>query len=975
MLQIYNQISKLPLSSFFRWPLGLILLFLSTTFYAGGPTRQRILPFEQQLQDTLPPSKEPPLDTAALPDTLPTDSLLLDRLAIDSLPSDSSELLVALGNGASMGNRSIVMSNDSLTATVDYDMQDSMHVDFVRKEIHLFGTATVKYEGISLTADHLVLNWESNIVEASPLATNPREEGKPQFSDGSQEFTADRIRYNFQTQKGIVYAAVTNQEDIVVRSQKSKFFKDAYTIDDTTKADIIYSQGAIFTTCTADHPHFGIRTSKAKIIPNKLAIVGPSHLEIMGVPTPFALPFGFFPLKSGRTTGLLFGDYEFSPQWGFGFRDLGWFFPVGEHLNLELRGDVYFKGTYALGLTGNYRKRYKYSGSFITRYNKQRQESTETGVVTFQPSLSINWSHRQDPSAHPTATLSGSVNFQTNRAQSRVFNSYEAVSRNVINSNVNFSKRWDDKPFNLTAGLSHSQNNQTQDITINFPQLAFQTSTIYPFRRAADKRLGKERWYEQINFRYKNELRATFTGKDTSFFRPDPLNDRRMGFRHDISSGISLNVLKYFNVAPNIAYAETYYDKNIERFFDDTQGIQTREIIDENGNLTIDTTVFGTILEEIRTDGIKSFRTLSAGVSVSTQFFGTARFKAGPLRGLRHVVKPSISFGYQPNYLANENYFDDLPNVNNPRDEQRRTIVNRFSNGIYGGPPNSEQQMALNYSINNLFEAKVWSKKDSTARNVKLFQNIAINGSYNFAADSLKWSPIQMSGATRFFKGVTTLNLNATFDPYENIYDPSSGPTGRRVNISTLSASQVPFKLTNFRGTISTNITVAKIRELFQGKEEEVVTDLQEERRRQREEENTLFEETDLLSLFENFSIRHNYNFRLQRLVDQSGENGRDTLRFDALANSIELRGRIQLTENWQAEIGSIGYDFVSKRVTYPYLGLTRDLHCWEMRFNWAPTRGTYTFSIAVKPGTLDFINVPYNRNRIDAEALGGNQF
>ncbi len=912
------------------------------------------------VRDSLPP--------IAL-DSLPDDSLLLDSTALDS----ANMLLMQLDNGVRLERGQIRISKDSLSATVAYTMEDSMHVDFPRKEIHLFGSANVKYEGISLTADQLVLNWESNIVEASPLATNPRPEGKPAFSDGSQEFTSERIRYNFQTQKGIVYSAVTTQEDIYVRSNKSKFFSKAYVIDDTTKADIIYAQGALFTTCSAEHPHFGIRTAKAKVIPNKLAIVGPSHLEIMGIPTPLALPFGFFPLKSGRTTGLLFGDYEFSPQWGFGFRDLGWFFPVGEHLNIEARGDIYFKGTYALGLSGNYRKRYKYSGSFITRFNKQRQENTETGVVTFEPSLSINWSHRQDPSAHPTATLGGSVNFQTNRAQSRVFNSYDAVSRNVINSNVNFSKRWDDKPFTLTAGLSHSQNNQTQDITVNFPQVAFQTSTIYPFRRPVEKRIGKERWYEQINFRYKNELRATFTGKDTSFFRPDPLNDRRAGFRHDINSGISLNVLKYFNIAPNIAYSETYYDKNLMRSFDYTQGVQTREVIDENGNLTLDTIVFGTI-QEITETGLKSFRTFSAGVSVSTQFFGTARFKAGPLRGLRHVVKPSVSFGYQPNYLANDNYFDVLPNVNDPFDPQRFTNFNRFSQGIYGGPPASEQQMAINYSINNLFEAKIWSRKDSTARNVKLFQNIAISGNYNFAADSLKWSPIQMSGATRFFKGITTLNLNATFDPYERIFDGGSD-MGRRVNITTLSASQVPFKLTNFRGTISTNITVAKIRELFQGKEEEVVTDLQEERRRQRERDNALFEETDLLSLFENFSIRHNYNFRLNRLVDQSGENGRDTLRFESLANSIELRGRIQLTENWQAEIGSIGYDFVSKRITYPFLGLTRDLHCWEMRFNWAPTRGTYTFSIAVKPGTLDFLNVPYNRNRIDAEALGGNMF
>lgn len=899
--------------------------------------------------DSLPPRPPLPIDTPAIDTTLA------------QIPSNDSITAFIPVPG-------VKISEDSLTAAVDYSSEDSMHVDYLNEEIHLFGNASVKYETVNLTANHLVLNWGTNIVEAEPLPDSiGRPSGLPNFTDGSQEFTADRMRYNFRTQQGIVFDAVTSQDDIVVRGGKSKFLSGAYYVDDTTSADIIYTEGAIFTTCTADEPHFGIRTKKAKVIPNQLAVVGASNLEIMGVPTPLWLPFGFFPLKSGRSTGLLFGDYEYSPQWGFGLRDFGWFFPVGEHLNLELRGDYYLKGTYAVGVTGSYRKRYKYSGRFTTRYSNQRQENTETGAITFQPSLIINWSHRQDQAAHPTANFGGSINFQTNRAQSRVFNSYEAVSRNVINSNLNFTKNWDDLPFSLTAGLSHSQNNQTREITVNFPQVQFQTQTIYPFRRSAENRKGKERWYEQINFRYRNELRGTFTGSDTTFFSEQTLADSRYGFRQDASSGISLNVLRYFNVSPSIQYAETYYDRALERRFNPNEGVEVQEIIDENGNVALDTIDFGTI-DEIMRRGIQSFRTFSASVSVGTQIFGTVKgFKLGPLRGLRHVIKPTISFGYQPNYVGNTNYFDLVPDTFNV---DRIVPLNRFREGIFGGPPQSERQMAINYSINNLFEAKIWSKKDSTTKNVKLFQNIAIGGSYNFQADSLKWSPISVGGGTRFFKGVTSVRLSATFDPYERIFTQGSD-MGRRVDITTLSASQTPFKLANFRATFNTTITVAKIRELFQGKEEEVVTDLQEERRRQREKDDALFEETDLLSLFENFSIRHNWAIRAQRFVSETG----DSVRFENQANSIELRGNIQLTENWRAEIGSIGYDFVSKRITYPFLGLSRDLHCWEMRFNWAPTRGTYTFSIGVKPGTLDFLNAPYTRNRIDAEALGNNQF
>ena len=461
---------------------------------------------------------------------------------------------------------------------------------------------------------------------------------------------------------------------------------------------------------------------------------------------------------------------------------------------------------------------------------------------------------------------------------------------------------------------------------------------------------------------------------DTTFFSQETFDNGRYGFKHDASTGMSFKVAKFFTVSPNISYAETYYDKNTNYIFDPTQGVEFVTSVDEDGVTFNDTTTFGTIVEEI-SPGLKSFRTFSAGVTVNTQLFGTVRFRKGLIRGLRHVVKPSITFGYQPDYISNENYFTNLPNVNDPTDPLRNIDYNKFQGQILGAPSASKQQMAASYSITNLFEAKVWNKQDSTTKNVKLFQNFNISGNYNFAADSLKWSPIQMGASTTFFKRLTSIRANATFDPYEYVYEGEGGSEfGKRVNITTLSASQTPFKLTSFSGTISTSLTVAKIRELFQGKEEEVVTDIQEERRKQRNQEDELFEETDLLSLFENFSINHNYRFQARRLVDQTGM-GQDTVRFEAVANSIELRGRIQLTENWQAEIGSIGYDFVSKRITYPYLGLTRDLHCWEMRFNWAPPRGTYSFTIGVKPGTLDFLNVPYQRNRIDAEALGNNQF
>lgn len=873
------------------------------------------------------------------------------------------------------------MSEDSLDAPVEYSSRDSMEVDLANEQIHLYGDAQVNYQEVSLKANHIVLDYGTSIVRAEPWPDSSGTlAGNPQFSDGGQEFGAKGLTYNFKSRKGIVTETVTTQDDVYVRGGKSKFISGAVETNDSTRSDVIYTEGAIFTSCSAEHPHFGVRTQRAKVVPNKLAIIGPSNLEIMGVPTPFWLPFGFFPLKSGRSSGLLFpSDYQYSPQWGFGFQGIGWFFPIGEHVNLQLTTDIYLNGTFTVRAATSYRKRYKYTGNFDYSYRRLRQEGSLNDRLPpiIDKGFSLNWRHRQDQRAHPTFTFGGSINFQTNQVDQRFLNTYEAASTNVIRSSMNITKNFPKLKSTLTAGLNHSQNNQTGEISVSFPDARFQTQTIYPLRNLPG---NTQAWYKKLSFRYGNQLRTEFSGQDTAFFSQETFDEARYGFTHNINTALSLNVLKYFNVSPNASYSETYYGKTLEYFLDEST-IVTAPGVDEGGNPTVDTTSFASIGNRLN-PGLASFRTVSAGVSVSTQLFGKVLFgqRRGllGLKGLRHVMKPSVSIGYSPDYrnasdfISGTPYFIRETDIDPLRGDPDRFIT-PFAGQIFSAPSPSESRLGISYNISNLFEAKTYSRKDSTDKIIKLFQNIGVSGNYDLTADSLQWSTINISGTTRLFKGLSQLSLRGNFDPYVSEFDPRTRRV-RRVNRTTLSDRGAPVQLNTFSGTLSTSLTVAKFRELFQGAEEEFVTDVQEERRLRREAENTLFEETDILSLFEQFSIRHVLNYRLDREVADSGIPGaRDTLRFNAVANSIELRGALQLTENWSVNIGQIGYDFVSKRITYPYLSFVRDLHCWEMRFSWAPQRSTYQFSIAVKPGTFDFLEVPVNQNRYDGRQLFGN--
>ena len=928
----------------------------SDTLASGGRTDTISIP--SLLSSTIAP--------AAAPDSFPyRDTLGLFGPYGDTLPPPRF-------TGSTADFR---MSPDSLTATVDYSAEDSMWVDFVAEEIHLYGNGTVKYQDINLQADHVVLNYGTNIVYAEPLPDSSGTlAGLPEFSDGGQSFTAGTMRYNFKTRKGIVTNTTTTQDDIFVRGGKSKFISGAVAVNDTTRADVIYTEGAIFTTCSADHPHFGIRTRKAKVVPNKLAVIGPSNLEIMGVPTPLWLPFGFFPLKSGRSTGLLFpSDYQYNPQWGFGLAGVGWFFPIGEHVNLQVTGDYYLRGTYALNTNVRYVRRYKYSGSFNASFKSLRREDNELNEL-FDKGISLQWSHRQDRRAHPTFNFGGSLNFQTNLVDQRFINTYEVASQNVIRSSMNMTKTFPKLKSTLTAGLNHSQSNQRREITVNFPDATFQTQTIYPLRELPGR---TDAWYKKLSVRYRNALRTEFTAPDSTFFSQETLDDGQYGFRQDITSALSLNALKYFNVSPSIRYEEVYYGKT--RAYGLDGNVVRDTFIDPFTGVEMDSiSSLGDIINELN-PGVASYRTFSAGVTVSTQLFGKVKFKRKGifgLKGLRHVMKPSVTFGYAPDYLNGRDYIsgtryyipeDEIDPLNGRSDR----FLSPYADQIFGQPPRSKERLGLSYSIANLFEAKVWNRKDSTEQNVKLFQNIGVSGSYDWTLDSLKFSTVRVSGGTRLFKGLTNVTLSATLDPYITRYNPETDDF-RRFDDFNVDEGRFPLSLTTFRTSISTNITVAKIRQLFQGAEEEVVTDLEAERRRRREEENTIFEETDILSLFEKFSIAHRYNFVFERQFNEEEPDVDDRGRpvFRPIANSIELRGALQLTNNWSVNIGSIGYDFVRESLTYPYLSFVRDLHCWEMRFSWAPQRNTYSFTIAVKPGTLDFISLPANQNRYEETRL-----
>lgn len=861
---------------------------------------------------------------------------LPDSIPFDTIPPiiDSSELQP---EPPAFDTLTIRFSKDSIDSEVLYFARDSSDLRVQAKKLYLYGEAIVRYNDLELTADYIEIDIENNIAIARSIQNNPAYRGFVTFKGDGEEVQADEIKYNFKTKKGMSLLTRSKFTDIYATSTKSKFV--SYEDDD----DVIFGTDAIFSTCDAPEPHFGIRAKKQKIVPDKVVVIGPSNLEIMNVPTPLVLPFGFFPLKTGARKGIIFpSDYDFSPSLGFGLRGVGYYFPINDQMDLTLTGDIYLRGSFNAYAATRYLKRYKYNGNFTLTYSRLLLENQNTGF--FEPNISggIRWQHSQDAKSNPNQTLSGSVNIQTNQNQSTIYNDAASVLTNTLNSNVSYSRRFPGRPFNLAASFGHSQNTQTRRMDITFPVVDFQVQRLFPFKRKSSIGSPKPRWYEEISFQYSSKLSNRFTTTDTTLFTRMTLDSAQFGIQQRANVNTSIKLFKYFNVIPSVDYAETWQFKTINRELDpaliltpiDTMIVEGQEFI------TYDT-MFGRVVTT-QVPGFRAWRTLTVSGSINTQIFGTVNFKKGIVKGLRHVMKPNISFNYAPNYEnPNLDYYRSYLRDANSIDPEFYSV---FEGGIFGTPPRTGKQLGFNYSLNNIFEAKYRLRKDTADRKFKLFDNINLGGSYNAVADSFKFTQVNISGVHRMFRGMTTLQANATLDPY--IRDEMN----RRINVYAWDAERKLVKLVSVNATFSTALALRTVREWVEGDNKSGSN--------QQQASNSQLGPQSLWDVFDNFTISHTLMIGVLKL------NDRDT--FMIGTNNIQFNGNLPITKNWRITLGSIGYDFNRKQLTYPDVGFFRELHCWEMGMTWQPLRGTYNFFIRVKPSSMDFLKVPYRRNNVD---------
>lgn len=850
------------------------------------------------------------------------DSVFIEtNIVVDTIVNDDSLVEKPVENSS--------QKKSFIEDKIERTCSDSTIQDFKSNKIYYYGDAKVVYDDITIEAEYIEFDFDKRTVFAKGMLDSlGKLYGNPVFYEGDKKYLSESMTFNFDTKKGIITKVFTEDAMGYIHGNKIK------KMDDNT----INIKSGSYTTCSnPEHPHYEFHFGKAKVIPDDKIVTGPAYFKLEETPLPIGVPFGIFPNTKGQRNGILVPSWGESANRGFYFENGGYYWGINEHVDLQLLADIYTRGSWAIKPTLRYNKRYAFNGSFSGSYAVNKIGAKGSSDYNESTDFKVRWVHKQDPKARPNSSFSADVYIVSSN-----YNKYNAISSNEYLSNTfQSSIAYQTKLgnlFNFTANASHSQNTLTHVMTVTLPELTLTMNRVYPLKNMGNP--AKKRWYKDLYISYTANAKNYVSMADSLYFKPNWLNNVQNGIQHRIPISMPVKLFKYITWTTSATITDRMYFKYFEKeWINDST-------MPQGGYL--------------RTDTINQFRnafSFDVSSSLTTKLYGQLNFKKGPIRAIRHVFTPSIGISYNPDFSKDFwNYYDTYYDANGI--EQ---LYSMFQGNIYGTPPSGEAGR-INYSFGNNLEIKVPSRKDTITgtRKIKLIEDLSFSGSYDIAKDSLNFSYLSVNGRTTLFKNLS-LRYSSIWDPY--ILDS----TGRKqlnqfewdVNKRLFRKNSVSW---NFSLSYSLNNDTFKKNG---GNKNSTTRQFESSPLASEEEMNDIRSHPeDYIDWSTKWSMSLSYNLTLSNSFSYIKYLLQDNRR---VIQTLGLNGNVNLSPKWKVSVQT-GWDFELKKLSYTSLTIYRDLHCWEMRFNWIPL-GTYkswNFTINVKASALQDLKLTRKKDYRD---------
>ena len=831
--------------------------------------------------------------------------------------------------------------SNGLNAPVEFASDDSLVYIAPTKQVRLYGNAKVKYENMNLESDKVRMALDSSLVHATGSAdTTGKLTGSPVFTMGSDKYESDTMSFNFKTKRGFINNVYTEQEDGFLSSQYSK--RDS--------SGVLYLEHGRYTTCDAPHPDFYIALSRAKVRPGKDVVFGPAYLVVADVPLPLAIPYGFFPFTKSYSSGFIMPSYGDESARGFYLRDGGYYFAINDKWDLKLLGEIYTKGSWGLSAASNYRKRYRYNGSFFFSYQNTKNGDKGMPDYSEQTSFKIQWSHRQDSKANPFSSLSASVNFATTSYERDNLNSMynpQSYTQSLRTSSVSWTTNFSSLGMTLSGTTNLSQNMRDSTISLQLPDLNVSVSRFYPFKRK--KMAGKERWYEKISMSYTGHLSNSINTKEDLLFKSNLIKDWSNGMQHNIPINANFTVLKYINVNPSFNFTDRMYTNKVMKSWD--EATQT-EVADT-------------------TYGFYNVYNWSMSLSASTKVYGfwlpSRKIFGDKIQAIRHVLTPQVSFSYAPDFGASRyGYYATYQKT----DADGNVTLQEYSpyTGSLFGVPGKGKTGNISFDLSNNIEMKVKSDKDSTGfRKISIIDELGLSMGYNMAAKERPWSDLSMRIRLKWWKNYT-FNMTAVFATYAYELSENGTPyVGTHTEYSRGRFGRFQGMSQNFSFTL----TPEKLKKLFSGGDKDdddddyrdnddtgVETNIDDDMinaQRGARKQSAGKAETDedgYMKFSMPWSLTVGYGVTMRENTD--GKFNTESMRYPyKFTQTLNFSGNVRLSDGWNISFSS-GYDFEEHDISMTTASLQRDLHCFNMSCSVVLAPYTsYNFSFRCNAATL----------------------
>lgn len=812
-----------------------------------------------------------------------------------------------------------------IEAPIEYTANDSLVYDARTQTAHLFGSSNVKYQNMDLASDKIYMSLDSSLVHATGTRDSSVKDGvknKPVFTMGQDKYETDTIAFNFKTKKAYIDNVYTEQEDGFLRGERSK--------RDST--GVIYLEHGRYTTCDEEHPDFYIALSRARVRPGKDVVFGPAYLVVADVPLPLAIPYGFFPFTKHYSSGFIMPSYGDEQARGFYLKDIGYYFALSDKWDLKLLGEIYTRGSWGFSAASNYRKRYRYNGSFLFSY--QDTKTGDKGLPDYarQESFKIQWSHRQDSKANPYSSLAASVNFATSSYERNNLNSLynpQTLTQSTRTSSVSWSTTFSSIGLTLSATANLSQNMRDSTLAVTLPDLNIAVSRFYPFKRK--HAVGNERWYEKISMSYTGQIGNSINTKEDKFFKSNLIKEWRNGWNHEIPISGNFTLFNYLNVSPSFRFTDRMQSAKVERSWDAAKQVEVADT----------------------TYGFHNIYNWNFSMGMSTKLYGfwtpSRKIFGDKIQAIRHVLTPQVTFSYAPDFGASRYGYWKTYQKTDADGNVSLVEYSPYSTGMFSVPGRGKTG-SISFSLGNNLEMKVKSDKDSTGvKRISLIDDLAINMSYNMAAKTRPWSDLGMNIRLKWWKNYT-FNMNAVFATYAYELDDQGKPY---VGTHTEWGKGRFGRFQGMSQNISYTLTPEKLSKLFggggsreddkrragNGDDEGVDTDIESnvdevmergKHNARKEKSKASTDEDGYMAFSMPWSLTFGYGVTMRESNDINKFNYKKMRYPYKFSQTLNVSGNIRISDGWNISFSS-GYDFESHEISMTTASLQRDLHCFNM--------------------------------------------